>query len=239
MSESDRSTLAKVVPRWLKLEAKLQQLGKVLPSLIGGITQSRGVFRKRIMKQLTDVHYAAWLLDPISLLKPPGQKQIDTGIQFLLARGLQEDRKAIHTSILEFRTQGSVFRPLHPASMHYDNPVLYWKSYLHDQTHYILARLGVQIFEAVANSVASERAFSAMNLIHNKLRNRLGSKKAHKLIYIYMNQRVLDRNNSILLGDPIEKTQEEQVQLEELLLQFVDCEGNNSEDEGLDEIEIM
>ena len=79
-----------------------------------------------------------------------------------------------------------------------------------------------------------------MNLIYNKLRNRLGSEKAHKFdIYIYMNQRVLDRNNSILLRDPIEKTQEEQVQLEEILLQFVNYEGNNSEDEGLNEIEIM
>jgi hypothetical protein len=54
--------------------------------------------------------------------------------------------------------------------------------------------------------MASERAFSAMNLIHSKLRNRLGSIKAYMLIYIYMNQRVLDRNNSVLLGDPVEKT---------------------------------
>ncbi len=54
-----------------------------------------------------------------------------------------------------------------------------------------------------------------------------------------MNQRVLDRNNSVLLGEPIEKTQEEQVQLEELLLQFVGYEGSNSEDEGIDEIDIM
>jgi hypothetical protein len=54
--------------------------------------------------------------------------------------------------------------------------------------------------------MASERAFLAMNLIHLKLRNRLGSIKAYMLIYIYMNQQVLDRNNSVLLGDPVEKT---------------------------------
>jgi len=73
-----------------------------------------------------------------------------------------------------------------------------------------------------------------MNLIHSKLRNRLGSVKAHMLIYIYMNQRVLDRNNSILLGDPIEKTQEEQVQLEEILLQFTEDEGNDIEDDRIE-----
>src|SRR5258706_474249 len=94
--------------------------------------------------------------------------------------------------------------------------------------------LAVRIFEAIANSVASERAFSAMNLIHSKLRNRLGAEKAHKLIFIYMNQRVLDRNNSILLGDPIEKTPEEQIQLEDILLQFIDYEGEDIEDEDMD-----
>jgi hypothetical protein len=234
MSESDNSTLSKVVPRWMKLEAELQQLSKQYPALIGGITQSGGVFRERSKKQITDIHYAAWLLDPISLLKPPGKAQIDLGIQFLLARTTQEEKKAIHASILQFRTQADVFGPSHLASVHYDNPILYWKSYLFDQTHKGLAQLAVRIFEAIANSVASERAFSAMNLIHSKLRSRLGSIKAHMLIYIYMNQRVLDRNNSVLLGDPIEKTQEEQVQLEEILLQFIEKEGGDIEDDRIE-----
>ena len=52
-----------------------------------------------------------------------------------------------------------------------------------------------------------------------------------------MNQRVLDRNYSILLGDPVEKTQEEQVQLEELLLQFVEDEGSDIEDERIEYID--
>jgi len=234
MSESDGATLSKVIPRWMKLEAELRQLSVVCPLLIGGITQAGGVFRERSLKQITDVHYAAWLLDPISLLKPPGQLQIEKAINFLLARASQENKKTVHISILEFRTQASVFGPSYPASMHYDNPIAYWKSYLYNETHTELARLAVRIFEAVANSVASERAFSAMNLIHSKLRNRLGAEKAHKLIYIYMNQRVLDRNNSIFLGDPIEKSQEEQIQLEEVLLQFMDYENDEIEDEDID-----
>jgi hypothetical protein len=234
MSESNKSTLSKVVPRWMKLEAELQQLGKQYPLLVGGVTQAGGVFRERSKKQITDVHYAAWLLDPISLLTPPGKAQVDIGIQFLLARATLEDKKAVHASILQFRTQADVFGPSHLASMHYDTPILFWKSHLFDPTHKKLAKLAVRIFEAIANSVASERAFSAMNLIHSKLRNRLGSVKAHMLIYIYMNQRVLDRNHSVLLGDPVEKNQEEQVQLEEMLLQFIDEEGGDLEDNRID-----
>ena len=62
---------------------------------------------------------------------------------------------------------------------------------------------------------------SAMNLIYSKLGNKMGAEKANKLIYIYINQRVLDRNNSLFLGDPLEKTAEEQVQLEDILLDLL------------------
>ena len=69
--------------------------------------------------------------------------------------------------------------------------------------------------------MASERAFSAMNLIHTKLRNRLGAEKANKLVYIYMNQRILDKNGDIFVRDPGEKTPEEQVLLEEAISELV------------------
>jgi hypothetical protein len=59
-----------------------------------------------------------------------------------------------------------------------------------------------------------------MNLIYTKLRNRLGTKKANKLIYIYMNQRILDRNSDIFIGDLVEKTPEEQILLEEAILEI-------------------
>lgn len=67
-----------------------------------------------------------------------------------------------------------------------------------------------------------------MNLIHTKLRNRLGAEKSDKLIYIYMNQRVLARNRSIYIGDPIEKTQEEQLELEDALLEILDYESSEN-----------
>jgi len=87
----------------------------------------------------------------------------------------------------------------------------------------------VRIFSTIANSVASERAFSAMGLIVTKLRNKLGTEKADKLIFIYMNQRVLDGNGDILLGDWVEKSDEEQVDLEELLLALDEDEDDEIE----------
>jgi hypothetical protein len=55
-----------------------------------------------------------------------------------------------------------------------------------------LAYLALRIFETIANSVALERAFSAMNLNYSKLRNQLSPVKAAKIVYIYINQRALN-----------------------------------------------
>jgi hypothetical protein len=172
------------------------------------------------------------LLDPISLLKKPDQGAINQGVQFLLSRYKDDiSKKCVHSSFLEFRTRGTVFGATHPAALHHDNPIAYWKSYLFDDIHSGLATLSVRIFEAIGNSVASERAFLTMNLIHTKLRNRLGIEKSDKLIYIYMNQRVLARNRSIYIGDPIEKTQEEQLELEDSLIEILDHEDNSDGDD--------
>jgi hypothetical protein len=92
----------------------------------------------------------------------------------------------------------------------------------------------VQIFETIANLVASERAFSAIGLIVTKLRNRLGLEKADKLIFIYMNQRVLDKHSDILLGDWVDKSDNDQVDLEELLI-ALDTEDDQDDDQDNDQ----
>ena len=56
-----------------------------------------------------------------------------------------------------------------------------------------LATLAVRIFGTIANSVPSERSFSAVNFLHSKARNRLIPANADKLAFIYMNKRVLER----------------------------------------------
>jgi len=138
---------------------------------MGNFMDIQGPFQIQAQKQTGDLHFAAMLLDPISLLKKPQQAQMDCASQFLLAHVQEKEKKEVHVSFLEFCTQGSVFGSTYPLAMHYNNPIAFWKSYLHNETHWVLAQLAVRIFEAIANSVASERAFLAMNLIHSKLQN--------------------------------------------------------------------
>jgi hypothetical protein len=70
----------------------------------------------------------------------------------------------------------------------------FWQSFLSIPKHQELARIAITIFETLANLVASKRAFSCMGLITTMIRNRLKVERSTKLVYIHMNQRVLDAN---------------------------------------------
>jgi len=80
-----------------------------------------------------------------------------------------------------------------------------------------ISRIAIRLFRTPCNSVPSERSFSVQNSIHDKVRNRLLPTRTDKPIYIYMNRRVLDRQE----GDHYRWEQledEEMVQLEDLLM---------------------
>jgi hypothetical protein len=54
-----------------------------------------------------------------------------------------------------------------------------------------LAKLALELTEATANSVPSERAFSTMNFLQTKLRSRMTVENMDMLVFIYMNTRSL------------------------------------------------
>lgn len=57
-----------------------------------------------------------------------------------------------------------------------------------------MAKLADRILHTLANSVPCERNFSAINIIHNKLRNALTIERVNKLLYIQINRRTLRRD---------------------------------------------
>ena len=54
-----------------------------------------------------------------------------------------------------------------------------------------MAQLAHELLNCTANSVPSERAFSTMNFLHSKLRNRLSHENIDILLFIYINARSL------------------------------------------------
>jgi hypothetical protein len=127
----------------------------------------------------------------------------------------QEEKAQIHRSFWAFRHQKEEFYAASTCWVQLDNPNAFWLSFLGSDIHMKLASIALRIFNTPANSVASERAFSAMGLISSKLRNRLKEAKTGQLIYIHMNQRVLDKNTTLI--DWQDGSEEEKVELEELL----------------------
>lgn len=63
-----------------------------------------------------------------------------------------------------------------------------------------LAPFAEKLMITYANSVASERAWSAMNFIHSKSRNRLSLETIDKLLFIFINIRSLRKLNNYELG---------------------------------------
>jgi len=72
-----------------------------------------------------------------------------------------------------------------------------------------LASFAKRLLTTIGNSVPSERAFSTMNYVHSKLRNKLTVERANKLQYIYMNSRTLEKQGTL------QPTTEELLEMEE------------------------
>ncbi|KAI1002522.1 hypothetical protein K3495_g5677 [Podosphaera aphanis] len=74
-----------------------------------------------------------------------------------------------------------------------DKPKEFWMSTRMEAPH--LSQLALELFHTTANSVALERAFSTMNLLLSKLRNRISVETMDKLCFIYINVRSLRQSS--------------------------------------------
>jgi hypothetical protein len=72
-----------------------------------------------------------------------------------------------------------------------ENPTKFWQFARTYAPNF--ADLAIRLFVYPAISVPCERAFSSMNLIYTKYRNRLSIEKVDYLCFIYINRKILDR----------------------------------------------
>jgi hypothetical protein len=64
-----------------------------------------------------------------------------------------------------------------------------------------LSSIALRLLDITANSVASKRTFSVMNLLYTKSRNRLSVEQLDKLSFIYINTRAIRSNRKIILDE--------------------------------------
>lgn len=176
--QSDTCKISDAVEVWKELSRDMEA------------SQSLNVATKvqhRSEQALTDVHYLANIIDPRYIGKNLSGGEIDAALEFC-----SQNYASCLSSIINFRSQSGPFKSymFTDELVHSVSPLTWWQSQKSrlDNSMLTLCR---QVLGAVSSSAGVERIFSTFGLVHSKLRNRLGTDKAGKLVFIYklLNQR--------------------------------------------------
>jgi hypothetical protein len=193
LSENDRSTVGMVIPRWRELRDELEATLN-LPHK----DEVLELVDKRLAIQTTDIHHAAYLLN-CQLDDPQQTKEEWIATARFCNSHVAPDR--LHNfwrQFAEFTDRRGVFSraELWTDSVRFQ-PQSFWMLASKFGASE-LADLAGRLATTPANSVPSERSFSAMNYIQNKFRARMSTPTTTDLCLIYINSRVLDRRNQLL-----------------------------------------
>jgi hypothetical protein len=142
---------------------------------------------RRREKQLLPIHRIAYFLDPINSkanLTNSELKEIDTAFK----QQIPDYTRAL-SDFFDFRNHKGNFADGVVAWGYIKKPKLFWNC--QETSSPALSSYAKRLLTTIGNSVPSERAFSTMNYIHSKIRNRLSVEKADMLQYIFINSRVL------------------------------------------------
>ncbi|RYC78191.1 hypothetical protein BFJ63_vAg18936, partial [Fusarium oxysporum f. sp. narcissi] len=161
---------------------------------------------QRMKGQTTDIHHFAFALDPWTTIgEGLGLDTMERAHRFLEENTSNEEYQQLFGEFCRFRArEDALFGPT--SRIYREQPKT-----PHTPSHYYilsawgyfgsmgvkLATLARRVLGSLANSVPSERSFSATNYLHCKLRNRLSPLSTDKVTFIYMNSRVLKRLKTV------------------------------------------
>lgn len=173
-----------VVSGWLTIRNHLERIINVQPAQ----PEILQLLKKRMDRQALALHWTAYFLTPGNIGVATTVEQQNMVIEYL---GNAHSDPIIQNRVQEqyYRAKDGPFSS-HNLAWNITSPTTFW----HAQHTFSpeLSLLATRLFRFPANSVPSERSFSAQNLIHSKVRNSLNSTRVDKLTYIYLNRRVLD-----------------------------------------------
>ena len=69
--------------------------------------------------------------------------------------------------------------------------ITWWKCHGNEAKH--LQNMAIRVLSIPTSSAASERCWSAMGNIHSESRNRLTDDRVEKLLFLYFNERMLNK----------------------------------------------
>ena len=210
-SESLHAHLGFVYTRWRDIKAHLRRLASNTlfpphnhvaqifarrPVKEGGPPIGLSVWDTQYAKQILPIHIVAYHLDPVNLGHGMNNDAEQNMIlQFLTQYtvGTADQKQRVRADFLAFKLRQPPFTRNHLCWQDQNNVILFWT--IATAIAPKLGRLAVRVFLTAANSVACERAFSIMKILHTKARNRTGIEKMDKLQFIYINTRILRYRN--------------------------------------------
>lgn len=171
--QSDSCFLSDAVSVWKKLEKDFEE---------GGVSLSiMKKFHERCKQALTPAHYLAYILDPRTAGKGLSTKETDSVMEYVSVSS--PDMIPI---IMNYRARADPFKDYLFSSSVLESvsPFAWWKS-LSDRVSDHVLNMIYAILGATASSAGVERIFSTFGFVHSKVRNRLGTEKAGKLVFVY------------------------------------------------------
>lgn len=135
---------------------------------------------KRFEMAMTSAHYLANLLDHRFRGFQLSQEQLDEAMEYV-----NSYHPAAMPDVMSYRAKTFPFKNylFSEESVKNIKPITWWLA-LKNNINIVTFDLVTQLHTAIASSAGIERLFSALNLVHTKLRNRLGVEKASKLVTI-------------------------------------------------------
>jgi hypothetical protein len=217
MSESSKGHIGHVRRRWLEIRKGFEDHDHYADDLLD-------IYRSRSALQIADIHIAAYHLDPANInSKPEDVKEYHAVFNVFTSHSPPECHATLKSEFFRFKKRkGGFDDPDYWTDDAVKDPVTFWS--MASAMSPLLAEFAERLFTTPPNSVPSERAFSAMNLQHSRLRPNLSPKKIDKLCFIHMNCRALYSQKYPYKKKLRELTEEEEVEMENILLE-TDGEG--------------
>ena len=175
------------------------------PFLLDPVIASRfeEQFNSRWKMMLTDLHYAGALLNPyltdcVELQRDGGAKRARNRVLRHLSGSLRVDHNEVMNELTHFEERTGPYGPLEAPDIRETRmqPHQWWQRVGGDALPVIAKR----ILSLTCSASSCERNWSMYSFVHNKVRNRLGVKKAEDLVYIYTNSKLLRERRG---ADPV------------------------------------
>lgn len=189
------ATVSDVRHQFFKLKATFEEMIHASPFLLTEEKKAIEIMLNRTKMACTDTHNAAYLLDPRYLGENLSSAELESAILLIQELSPEEDVNALVGEVTNFRSKANTFnRPIlwsaaknvksvckNTSDVH---PVAWWTGWLKNSALYSAAR---KLLSMPASAASSERNWSTWGILHSKLRNRLTTSRAGKLVYIKFN----------------------------------------------------